>query len=208
MLKLSLSLSLMMLMCSGTDKEDRGLDLFGDIYNYCDEEKVVSTGLRGKEEDEVLQALEKYNLRKSLAWDKAFFTNAGKFFFSGFACVCLVVWGMLCVDESFLLKFFLGVLEPDELCHMIESNHVVGEKKVLPSIQEDVKRSTESISTLQSDCTVEASQDCVLFEDVRASIQRSSAVSTGDATPDDSKGMGEREALHSPSKFIYIYWQS
>ncbi|KAG2309225.1 hypothetical protein Bca4012_081857 [Brassica carinata] len=153
---------------AGTDKEDRGLDLFGDIYNYRDEEIVVSTGLRGKEEDEVLQPLEKYNLRKSLAWDKAFFTNA-------------------------------GVLEPDELCHMIESNHVVGEKKVLPSIQEDVKRSTESISTLQSDCTVEASQDCVLFEDVRASIQRSSAVSTGDATPDESKGMGEREAVHSPT---------
>lgn len=89
---------------SGTDKE--GLDWFG--------------------EDELSEVM-KYNLRKSLAWDKAFFTNA-------------------------------GVLEPDELCHMIESNHV-GEKKVLATIQEDVKRSTESISTLKSDCTLETSEE-------------------------------------------------
>ncbi|RID67158.1 hypothetical protein BRARA_D02254 [Brassica rapa] len=89
---------------SGTDKE--GLDWFG--------------------EDELSEVM-KYNLRKSLAWDKAFFTNA-------------------------------GVLEPDELCHMIESNHV-GEKKALATIQEDVKRSTESISTLKSDCTLETSEE-------------------------------------------------
>lgn len=89
---------------SGTDKE--GLDWFG--------------------EDELSEVM-KYNLRKSLAWDKAFFTNA-------------------------------GVLEPDELCHMIESNHV-GEKKALATIQEDVKRSTESTSTLKSDCTLETSEE-------------------------------------------------
>ncbi|CAN7137792.1 unnamed protein product [Brassica rapa subsp. narinosa] len=98
---------------SGTDKE--GLDWFG--------------------EDELSEVM-KYNLRKSLAWDKAFFTNAGKFFFF----------------------FYLCVLEPDELCHMIESNHV-GEKKVLATIQEDVKRSTESTSTLKSDCTLETSEE-------------------------------------------------
>lgn len=109
---------------SGTDKE--GLDWFG--------------------EDELSEVM-KYNLRKSLAWDKAFFTNA-------------------------------GVLEPDELCHMIESNHV-GEKKVLATIQEDVKRSTESISTLKSDCTLETSEGC-----------------------DKSKELGERDdddAVHSPT---------
>ncbi|CAH8387346.1 unnamed protein product [Eruca vesicaria subsp. sativa] len=145
------------------DKEDRGLDLFGDICD-CDDE----------EEEEVMQPSEldkvmKYNLRKSLAWDKAFFTNP-------------------------------GVLEPDELSNMIESNHVGEKKKILGTIQEDVKRSTESISTLKSDCTVETSQeDCVLFEDVRASIHRS-AVSIDDATPDRSKELGEREAVvHSPT---------
>lgn len=82
---------------------------------------------------------------------------------------------------------------------MIESNHV-DEKKVLAAIQEDVKRSTESISTLKSDCTVETSEGCVLFEDVRASIQRSSDAA---ATPDKSKELGERDdAVHSPSKFF------
>lgn len=109
---------------SGTDKE--GLDWFG--------------------EDELSEVM-KYNLRKSLAWDKAFFTNA-------------------------------GVLEPDELCHMIESNHV-GEKKALATIQEDVKRSTESTSTLKSDCTLETSEGC-----------------------DKSKELGERDdddAVHSPT---------
>ncbi|KAJ4910467.1 Uncharacterized protein Rs2_05088 [Raphanus sativus] len=89
------------------------------------------------------------NLRKSLAWDKAFFINAA------------------------------SVLEPDELCHMIETNHLLGEKKVLATIQEDVKRSTGSISsTLKSDCcssTVETSQDRVLFEDVVTASSQSSA---------------------------------
>uniref|UniRef100_A0A1J3EQU3 Uncharacterized protein n=3 Tax=Noccaea caerulescens TaxID=107243 RepID=A0A1J3EQU3_NOCCA len=153
---------------SDTDMEDRGLNLFGDTHN-CDEEKLDSTTLEVKE-DEVLQPQEspepqkmmmKYNLRKSLAWDKAFFTNA-------------------------------GVLDQDELSNMIESNHM-GERKTLPSIQEDVNRSTESISTLQSDCTVETSQDFVLFEDVRASIQRSAL------SPDKSKEMGPTEAPPSPT---------
>ncbi|XP_024016759.1 uncharacterized protein LOC18026792 isoform X2 [Eutrema salsugineum] len=157
---------------SDTEKEDRGLSLFGDTHN-CDEEILVSTTLQGKE-DEFLQSHEspeplkmmKYNLRKSLAWDKAFFTNA-------------------------------GVLEPDELSNMIESNHMC-KRKTLPIIQEDVNRSTESISTLQSDCTVETSQDFVSFEDVRASIQRS-AISSNAATPDKSKDLGEREAAPSPT---------
>ncbi|CAN6835107.1 unnamed protein product [Brassica oleracea var. botrytis] len=101
-------------------------------------------------------------------------------------------------ESSELHKYNLrkSVLEPDELCHMIESNHV-DEKKVLAAIQEDVKRSTESISTLKSDCTVETSEGCVLFEDVRASIQRSSDAA---ATPDKSKELGERDdAVHSPT---------
>lgn len=64
---------MMMMMCLGTDKEDRGgLDWFG--------------------EDESSE-LHKYNLRKSLAWDKAFFTNAGKFF-------CFFVFFLkMCFDE-------------------------------------------------------------------------------------------------------------
>lgn len=100
---------------------------------------------------------------------------------------------MVCFVLLIRLLLKAGVLDQDELSNMIESNHM-GERKTLPSIQEDVNRSTESISTLQSDCTVETSQEFVLFEDVRASIQRSAL------SPDKSKEMGPTEAPPSPSK--------
>ncbi|KAJ7977009.1 chitinase-like protein PB1E7.04c isoform X2 [Quillaja saponaria] len=87
----------------------------------------------------------KYNLRKSLAWDSAFFTSA-------------------------------GVLEPEELSSMIECVEK-GKKHVLPRIQEDVHRSCESISTLESDSLTLESLEVDLFEDVRASIQKSSNMS-------------------------------
>ncbi|TKY62183.1 chitinase protein PB1E7.04c isoform X1 [Spatholobus suberectus] len=87
----------------------------------------------------------KCNLRKSLAWDSAFFTGA-------------------------------GVLDPEELSSIIEGV----EKHELPDIQEDVYKSCESISTLASDSltfeSVEMEGD--LFEDVRASIQKSSKKSS------------------------------
>ncbi|XP_020212384.1 uncharacterized protein LOC109796934 isoform X2 [Cajanus cajan] len=83
----------------------------------------------------------KCNLRKSLAWDSAFFTSA-------------------------------GVLDAEELSSIIEGV----EKHELADIQEDVYKSCESISTLASDSltfeSVEMEGD--LFEDVRASIQKSS----------------------------------
>ncbi|KAL1209932.1 hypothetical protein V5N11_020498 [Cardamine amara subsp. amara] len=144
---------------SDSDEEGRGLCLFGDSNN-CDEEILVSTS----EEKEPLNKM-KTNLRKSLAWDKAFFTNA-------------------------------GFLEPDELCSMMESNQM-GEKKVLPTIQEDVNKSTESISTLKSDCTVETGQEFGLFEDVRAPTQRY-VISSDVATPQNSKVLGETETAPSP----------
>ncbi|EOA26847.1 hypothetical protein CARUB_v10022940mg [Capsella rubella] len=131
---------------SDTDKEDRGLGLFGD------EEILVSTTLQEKEPLKMM----KTNLRKSLAWDKAFFTNP-------------------------------GVLEPDELSSMME-------RKNLPTIQEDLHRSTESISTLKSDCTVETGHEFVSFDDVRGSIQRSDA-----ATPDKTNGLRATETTPSPT---------
>ncbi|KAI7754232.1 hypothetical protein M8C21_006707 [Ambrosia artemisiifolia] len=83
----------------------------------------------------------KFNLRKSLAWDSAFFTND-------------------------------GVLDADELSTMIEG----GEKAVkyqLPGIEEEVYKSMDSISSFESD---NLSLDCLeaeLFDDIRASIQKS-----------------------------------
>ncbi|KAF8091766.1 hypothetical protein N665_0436s0029 [Sinapis alba] len=140
----------------------------------CDEEILVSSV---EEKEDVLQPRDspepqkvmksgKYNLRKSLAWDNAFFTSE-------------------------------GVLEPEELSSMMESNHK-SERKGLPTIQEDVNRSTESISTFQSDCTVENSQEFVLFEDVRASIQRSAKASDA-AAPGENNELGVIEVATSPT---------
>ncbi|XP_010509396.1 PREDICTED: uncharacterized protein LOC104785808 isoform X2 [Camelina sativa] len=134
-----------------SDKEDRGLCLFGDTHDCCDNDEVVVSSTTTLEEKEP-HTMMKTHLRKSLAWDKAFFTNP-------------------------------GVLEPDELCSMME-------RKNLPTIREDLHRSTESISTLKSDCTVE---ETGLFEDVRASIQRSD-ISSDPATPDKTKELGANEA--------------
>ncbi|KAF5784035.1 hypothetical protein HanXRQr2_Chr11g0514891 [Helianthus annuus] len=96
-------------------------------------------------EPEKLRKNGKFNLRKSLAWDSAFFTSD-------------------------------GVLDADELTTIIEG----GDKRLkncLPGIEEEVYRSMESISTLESD---NLSLDCLeaeLFEDIRASIQNSNKLS-------------------------------
>ncbi|XP_059646929.1 uncharacterized protein LOC132293454 [Cornus florida] len=84
----------------------------------------------------------KCNLRKSLAWDSAFFTSA-------------------------------GVLDPDELSNIIEGVEKSG-KKLLPGIKEDIRGSTDSISTLESESLTLENLDVDLFEDIRASIQKSS----------------------------------
>ncbi|KAF3442093.1 hypothetical protein FNV43_RR16009 [Rhamnella rubrinervis] len=86
----------------------------------------------------------KYNLRKSLAWDSAFFTSA-------------------------------GFLDPDELSSMTGVHK--GGKRMLPGIQEEIHRSSDSISTLGSDTLTVESIEANLFEDVRASIQKSSTAS-------------------------------
>ncbi|KFK34582.1 hypothetical protein AALP_AA5G164500 [Arabis alpina] len=154
--------------------DDKDQSFLKDDVQCCDEEILVSSV---EEKEEVLQPHEspepqkvmksgKYNLRKSLAWDKAFFTSA-------------------------------GVLEPDELTSMMESNQKSG-RKALPTIEEDINRSTESISTFQSDCTVDNSQEFVLFEDVRASIQRSAKASDA-ATPGKINELGSKELATSPT---------
>ncbi|CAA0829758.1 Unknown protein [Striga hermonthica] len=84
----------------------------------------------------------RYNLRKSLAWDSAFFTSA-------------------------------GVLDAEELS-TIMTGADKGEKHVLPGIEEEITRSTESLSTLGSDTLTMETIEEDLFVDIRASIQRSS----------------------------------
>ncbi|XP_019426060.1 PREDICTED: uncharacterized protein LOC109334634 [Lupinus angustifolius] len=82
----------------------------------------------------------KCNLRKSLAWDSAFFTSA-------------------------------GFLDAKELSSIIEG----AEKDEKHETEDDLYRSCESISTLGSDSlTLDESVEGDLFEDIRASIQKSS----------------------------------
>ncbi|KAI3965106.1 hypothetical protein MKX01_014037 [Papaver californicum] len=88
----------------------------------------------------------KCNLRKSLAWDSAFFTND-------------------------------GVLDAEELS-FISNGMRKASPSTLPGIQEDMRRSAESNSTFNStldgDSLTRESFEVDFFEDVRASIQRSS----------------------------------
>jgi len=74
---------------------------------------------------------------------------------------------------------FSGVLDAEELSSIIEGVEK-DEKHELPDIQEDVYKSCESISTLASDSlTFESAEvEGDLFEDVRASIQKSSRKSS------------------------------
>lgn len=52
-----------------------------------------------------------------------------------------------------------------------------GKKHVLPGIEEDISRSTDSLSTLESENLTLESLEAELFEDIRASIQKSSKAS-------------------------------
>ncbi|KAL4605329.1 hypothetical protein ACB092_09G020800 [Castanea dentata] len=118
-----------------------------DTFGSFDHMEQVPQPSESKE-PEMTTKNRKYNLRKSLAWDSAFFTSA-------------------------------GVLEPEELSSIIEGVESV-EKHKLPGIQEEIHRSAESISTLaslESESLTLGSLEADLFEDVRASIQKSSAAS-------------------------------
>ncbi|CAN8254647.1 unnamed protein product [Cochlearia groenlandica] len=155
-------------------EEDKDQSFLKDTEPCVDENLLVSSVeekedlLRPRESPEPQKVMKsgKYNLRKSLAWDNAFFTSA-------------------------------GFLEPEEISSMMESNHKSGNKG-LPTIEEDVDRSTESISTFQSDCSVENIEEFVLFEDVRASIQRSAKASDA-AAPGKNNELGATNVATSPT---------
>lgn len=66
-------------------------------------------------------------------------------------------------------------------------------KHVLPGIEEDIHRSTDSLSTLSSDTRTLKSLEGDLFEDVRASIQKSSMASNV-ANSNSKKKLGVAES--------------
>ncbi|XP_021638497.2 uncharacterized protein LOC110633941 isoform X2 [Hevea brasiliensis] len=121
-------------------------------------------------EQEKTRKNEKYNLRKSLAWDSAFFTSA-------------------------------GVLEPEELSTIIGGTEKGGKNHILLGIEEDIHRSTDSISTFATDNSTLGTLEDDLFGDIRASIQKSSkgsnaAVSHGKA----GSGVNEGQLIKSSEK--------
>ncbi|KAL5546221.1 hypothetical protein UlMin_005908 [Ulmus minor] len=87
-----------------------------------------------------------------------------------------------------------GVLDDEELASI--NTVKKGEKHVLPEIQEEVHRSTDSISTLESDTSMLESSKAFLFEDVRASIQKSRKA-TNSTEEKSEGGSGVRETKAS-----------
>ncbi|XP_062117203.1 uncharacterized protein LOC133831052 [Humulus lupulus] len=131
------------------------LEYFGDIPEMKELVPQPSQCL----EPERVKRNGKYNLRKSLAWDSAFFTSE-------------------------------GVLDAEELSSITGGNE--GGRQMLPGIDEEVHRSTDSISTLGSDTLTLESNETNLFEDIRASIQKSSKA-TVTADERSKVGSGVRE---------------
>ncbi|XP_028112680.1 uncharacterized protein LOC114310783 [Camellia sinensis] len=141
-------------LCENQSSENQSNNASSELLEVANAEKVVDTADVNSQmehlppsessEPEGTRKSGKCNLRKSLAWDTAFFTSA-------------------------------GVLDPDELSSMIEGVDK-GRKHFLPGIDEEICRSTDSLSTLESDLTLE-SLEADLFEDIRASIQKSSKAS-------------------------------
>ncbi|KAJ0028425.1 hypothetical protein Pint_35574 [Pistacia integerrima] len=83
-------------------------------------------------------------------------------------------------------------LDSEELSSMIGGTEK-REKHVLPGIQEDIHRSTDSLSTLDSDTLTLKSLEVDLFKDIRASIQKSSRVSNV-ANSNNKKKLGVTES--------------
>ncbi|KAL6998252.1 hypothetical protein U1Q18_008378 [Sarracenia purpurea var. burkii] len=133
--------------------ENQNNNINSGLLEALDAEKAMDTTDVSRQMEQLPQSSEplesemerktgKCNLRKSLAWDTAFFTSA-------------------------------GVLDPDELSSMITGVEKAG-KFHLPCIEEDIHTSIDSISTLESGSLTMENLEVDLFEDIRASIQKTS----------------------------------
>ncbi|TYH02981.1 hypothetical protein ES288_A09G183600v1 [Gossypium darwinii] len=117
----------------------------------------------GSLEQDELRKNGKYNLRKSLTWDNAFFASA-------------------------------GFLEPEELSSMLGGSEK-GEISRFHGIQEDVNRSFDSLTMLDTKILTLENSDADLFEDIRASIQKFNKISN----TANSIGKKELETTYSES---------
>ncbi|GMH26407.1 hypothetical protein Nepgr_028250 [Nepenthes gracilis] len=146
------------LLVSGSDAESSRKDNLGDVLIEESQLSQPSESL----ESEIPQWKDNFNLRKSFAWDNAFFTSA-------------------------------GVLDPEELYSIIEGAEIGRRKnQLLPGIEEDLSKSSNSISTFESDGLTLESLEADLFFDIRASIQRSSKASvSGNTCNNWGQGAGD-----------------
>lgn len=76
------------------------------------------------------------------------------------------------------------MLDADELSSIMKG----GDKQTLPMIEEDVRQSVDSISTLESDNLTLEHFEAELFGDVRASIQKVTIPTSGDVSVKTDNG--------------------
>ncbi|KAJ6322907.1 hypothetical protein OIU77_012694 [Salix suchowensis] len=124
-----------------------------------------------------------FNLRKSLAWDSAFFTSPGVL--DPEELEALSILGKSAIDECSLRRslawdsaFFTssGVLNAEELS-LVNGGFRLSQGHTLPGIIE-VWRSAESNSTRNADAYSLASLEIDLFDNMRSSVQKSNDASS------------------------------
>ncbi|XP_077237048.1 uncharacterized protein LOC143878678 isoform X2 [Tasmannia lanceolata] len=113
----------------------------GDYTTDIDKQSKQTPVLSEPSEPIITKRVAKCNLRKSLAWDSAFFTSE-------------------------------GVLDPDELA-VVNKTFKKAERYALPGIQEDLRKSADSNSTLGSENWALENLEVDLFEDIGGSVQKS-----------------------------------
>ncbi|XP_019156081.1 PREDICTED: probable serine/threonine-protein kinase dyrk2 [Ipomoea nil] len=118
--------------------------------------------------------------RNSLAWNSAFFTDAGVLDPEELSSMIKGTEKCEVLDPEELSSMITGtekgeVLDLDEFSSMIKETEQ-GEKHLLSGNNEDVEQSIDSISTFESDDLILEQLEAEVFEDIRASIVRSSKV--------------------------------
>nr|GLL24862.1 probable serine/threonine-protein kinase dyrk2 [Ipomoea trifida] len=118
--------------------------------------------------------------RKSLAWNSAFFTDAGVLDPEELSSMIKGAEKCEVLDPEELPSMIKGtekgeVLDIEELSSMFKETEL-GEKCLLSGNNEDVEQSIDSISTFEGDDLILEQLEAEVFEDIRASIVRSSKV--------------------------------
>lgn len=100
-------------------------------------------------------------------------------------------------------QLYTGVLDADELSTMIDGGGK-GLKHQLPGIEEEVYRSMDSISTLASDNLSLECLEAELFDDIRASIQKSNTASNlNNSSSKVSSGKKDSQTKVNSCEYIF-----